>query len=357
MEPGFDILGAAHPKFPLKMVLRQIPKTAPLGFFWFEFGDARAAFKQMIKAGFTVFRIQIWWGGSAHAIVTEKKLREGLKQINKVLNGLKNPAITLYISHSCEHNSTKTAEVQKRMAIIREMCPNAIPVNNPWRGVKLSGELNESHGSAPGAVDLASTDGTNIYDIDAKAWVEKYGNRKHPCFLWGARFNLREISKPGQNPPAIKNRKAIPDKPYVNSIVRLASPYGTAPSLSESVAFRSPNIWKTHAEDTQEPNENTPDNARENRPTLIIKPNVPSVDILASNGKSIGKLVRYGKGGDFKGGLTRYYSGMPGGVKLYGFQIGNKAKKLTGSEFVWFKAGNKIYGPVNPAFRAGVFRD
>jgi hypothetical protein len=246
--------------------------------------------------------------------------------------------------------------VQERLNLVDTILPYAVTVNNPWegRGASVMHYLHEYHGGSPGRCDLVSTDGTNVYDIDAKSYVEKHGNREHPCFLWGYRFNLREITDPGQKPPPIPKRTAAPSPEYFKSILRLCEPMGQPPKPSfECRPFGQGEIYKTHAEDDQEENESTPDERRENRPVLIVRPNVPVVDILCCRGERIGTLPRFG---DFPGGLTRYYAGSPGGIGLYGYQIGDKAKTISGSEFVWFRAGKKIIGPVNPAFRAGVFR-
>lgn len=54
--------------------------------------------------------------------------------------------------------------------------------------------------------------------------------------------------------------------------------------------------------------------------------------------------------------LSRYYSGLPGAIGLYGYEIADKALKLSGSAFVWIKQGNNYYGPVHPSFRQGYFQ-
>ena len=358
IEPGYDLLGAAHPLFPVDKLLREIPKTAPIGFFWNAFGDSKPCFKKWIAHGNRIFRPQMWWS-DAHATVPMNVLEVVLEELKAFLARYGKPDMVVYVSPSCEHEEKKISAMKQRLELVERIVPNCIPVNNPikGKGVLVPGYLTELHGGSPGWCDLTSTDGTNIYDIDAASWVKKYGNKEHPAFMHGYRFNLREIPDPGQKPPAIKNRKAAPDVRYFRSIKRLAYPVGDAPRpIFSSTNFTKPSIYKTHAEDDQELSESTPDELRENRPVLIIKPNAPTVDILTHTGAVIGKLSRYKKGGDFTGGLTRYYSGLPGGIGLYGYEIGDKAKKLSGHEFVWFRAGRTILGPVHPAFRAGVYR-
>lgn len=353
MRPGYDLLGMAHPLFPFKRILEQIPKDAPIGWFWNTFGPSKDLLKYMLDSGYTIFRPQMWWSNS-HAIVPLNVLEVTLKELREVTDG-KN--IRLYVSPSCEHAEKDSREVKARIDLVRKIIPSAIPVNNPWTGAVLKGVLTERHGGEPGRCELASCDGTNCYDLNAAKWIREYGNREHPCFLWGYRFNLREITDPGQKPPPIKDRKAAPNVQYFNSIKRLAEDKGLPPKPDfKAEKFRKPNIYKTHAEDDQEFSEDEPDEARENRPVLIIKSSAPAVDILDKNRTVLGRFPRYGSIGSFQGGLTRYYSAVRGGLGLYGFEIGNLASSKSGSEFVWFRAGKSIYGPVHPAFRAGVFR-
>ena len=353
MRPGFDLLGIAHPRFPFGDILRSTPKESPIGFFWDTFGDVRPRFRKMMAAGFHIFRVQIYWADN-HTIVPLDKLRESLRELYEITHT--EEQIKLYVSPSCEHAEKDVRAVKLRLGLVKELCPNAIPVNNPWKGngADVAGYLHEYHGSNPGKCDIASTDGTSIYDIDAAKWVSAYGNKEHPCFLWGARYNLREVGDRGQQAPPIPKRTAAPSVGYHRSILRLALPKGTAPDPDfDTVTLGRSELWKTHAEDDQEQQETTPDERRENRPVLIIAADVSAVDILNCKGEVIGKLPRYG---DFPGGLTRYYSGVSGGIGLYGYEIGKKAKNTGGSEYVGFRAGEKVIWPVHPAFRAGVYR-
>lgn len=354
MRAGIDALGLGHPLFPLQKLFKDLDRSTPVGFFWSTFGDSREKLNWMIAEGFTTFRIQVYWSDS-HTIVPMNILRTELEEIRNATAPHKD-RIKLYVSPSCEHAEKNGDEVKRRLDLTKELLPYAKVVNNPWKnmGAHVPGYLIEYHGKSAGVCDLASTDGENCYDMDIVSWVKKHCNREHPAFLWGSRFNLREIGDPGQKPPPIKNRRAAPSLQYLRGIVRLGEPYGTPPEPKfECKPFREPNLWKQFSEDDQEPNENDPDELRENRPVLIIRPNVPTVSIIDCNGAPVGKLQRYG---DFPGGLTRYYAGTNNSIGLYGFQIGKEAKQQSGSEFVWFRAGSNIVGPVNPSFRAGSFR-
>lgn len=357
MKPGLDLLGLSHPRFPFDKIITEVPIDTPIGWFWLQFGDSKPHFKDMLEKGFKIFRPQMYWSDD-HKIVPMSALKEALHDLYLIIKDV--PGITVYVSPSCEHAESSVSEVKARLDLVADLAKTVkgrvIPVNNPQkgRGAVVPGYLTELHGSDPGKCNLASTDGDNIYDIDAAQWVTTYGNRVHPAFIWGARFNLREISDPGQKPPPIKDRKAAPSVQYFRSVLRLLYPKGEAPAPSfQAQVFRAPNIYKTHAEDDQEPDENTRDELRENRPVLIMRPRLTSIDVLASNGQVICKFPYYGT---YPGNLHRYYSGIVGGPGLYGYEIGRRAAEKSGSEFVWFKAGAKIFGPVHPAFRQGTYR-
>lgn len=350
MRPGYDILGAAHRLFPVEAILNEIPLDAPIGWFWDTFGPSANIFERMLSQGRTVFRVQCHWS-DGHKIVPLGTLEKVLKEIDAVAKGRE---IQLYASPSCEHAESDKGEVRTRLEMVKRILPYATPVNNPQpgKGAVVPGYLTEFHGGSPGKCDLASTDGDNIYDINAQKWLTAYGNKTHPCFLWGRRFNLREIEKPGQKPPPIPARKAAPSLKYFLSIKRLASPAGVpGPTKLDVRPFIG--TYKSHAEDTQEADEKTPDHPRENKPVLITKGHGGKAEILTSNGRVIGNFVW---GGYMPDGMVRYYAGGAGGVGLYGYEIGEKAKRLSGSEFVYFRIDGVVRGPVHPAFRQGTFR-
>jgi len=93
---------------------------------------------------------------------------------------------------------------------------------------------------------------------------------------------------------------------------------------------------------------------RENRPIFISKTKDKSCEIIMMNGQRLGHLIYYGT---FGNNLYRYYAGSPGGIRLYGHEIGLRAKKLSGSELIYLKFGTRKYGPICPAFRTGYFQN
>lgn len=340
---GIDALGLAHGKFNVKVITSTVPKDWAIGAFDHPFGSVSEKIKKLIKAGYTTFRIQAWWSNQHHIapIAHTKKQARKWQAI-----AAKNPHCKFYLSHSCEYYELSKTEVQKRVNIIKQYAPSCIPVNSVFRGATTPDAITEHHGDVRVAEgDIVSTDGINHYDIDADAY--RRGNQKAAIqFIWGYRCNLREISDPGQKVPAPKDRTAAPDKKYMASLVRLGFPKGI-----QGADIHKPDLYKTHSEDDQEENPVEPDERRELRPCLISKVKASHADIIASNGEVIGKLARYP---DNKS--NRYYSGLPGGIGLYGYEIGEKAMKVSGSEIVSLRVGKTVYKNINPAFREGYFR-
>ena len=352
---GQDYLGLAHPSFPVKQATELTPAGTAIGAFDDPFGDVIPALRTMLASGkFPAVRIHAHWD-NGHKIVPLKKLKAKLPRYEKLAKDF--PTVKVYVSHSCEYKESKVTEVQKRVDLVRKLCPSCIPVNACWTGATIPGVITETHGTKAKAKagDLVSTDGDNIFDIDAEAWVTKNA-RAEIIFLWGARYNLREAAKPDQKVPDPKNRNAAPSGRYIQACIRLGSPKGTAPQptfTGKITPVKDPILWKTFAEDDQEPNPADPDDPRENRPVFICPSKAKSLDVVTFDGKSIGKIML---GGGFPPNLSRYYSGGPGGIGGYGAEIAQKALKSSGSEFVWLKDGKTFFGPVNPAFRQGYFR-
>ena len=221
-------------------------------------------------------------------------------------------------------------------------------VNSVYKGATIPGIITERHGDVNvGPGQIVNTDGTNHYDIDSQRWLD---NNQDALMIvvWGYRQNLREIPDPGQPVPKPKDRTAAPSIEYNRSLTRLLFPKGCV-----NTDIKKPEFYKSHAEDDQEENPSTPDDPRENRPCFASKHKADKAILIAANGKQIGVFKRFGTPIN---GCWRYYSGTPGGVRLYGYEIAEKALKLSGSEIISIKVGSKVYKNINPAFREGYFR-
>lgn len=346
MKRGFDALGLAHSKYPVKNVIQAVPRDWVIGTFDHPFGDVAPKVKKLIQAGYKTFRIQLWWSNQ-HVIAPIPHTEKQAKKWEKIAKA--NPDCIFYLSHSCEYNESNKQKVIERVQALKKHAPSCVPVDSIFRGVTSGLAIVEHHGDVkvkPG--EIISTDGTNHYDIDSEKW--RTDNEKALIqFVWGLLQNLREIPDPGQNPPPPLARNAVPSVPYNKSLVRLLLPKGVPhPNISK------PEFYKTHAEDDQEQDPNEPNEKRENRPILGVKTKAPKAEIIANNGQVIGHLERYDP--PMAGGIYRYYSGHKDGIGLYGHEIGEKALKVSGSEIVSFKVGKKIYSGFSPAFREGFYR-
>lgn len=344
---GHDLLGLGHKLFPYKHCIKIIPEGTAIGAFVDDtFGTAWPQIKKMAASGkFPAFRLQAHWDNN-HVIVPVPKLTNIARKAERL--AILFPHITWYLSHSTEHNGN-LEEVKKRMSLIETVAPHTIPVNNPWNGATIKGYINEKHHSHSWDYStkyMHSWDGANCYDGNVDKWHKDHAGAEIR-FLWGLRYNLREVTKEGQSYPPPKERKAIPSKEYIKALVRLQKGPGLPPqAFPRAIPVKSPLLYKTFSED--HPHKEDP---WENMPVLIIPENSSKVDVIDCKKKVVTQL---GNGGDYPGGMWRYYSGINGGF-LWGYQIAAKALKQSGSEFVWFKVNGKIYGPVNPAFRQGTF--
>lgn len=345
-----DVLGFGHKRWKPATVLQAVPADKGLGVFYDTFGDVMPKLRTLFSQRcYPFIRIHMHWDNN-HRLIPLRKLNTALPRVENFAKEF--PCTKVYVSHSCEYNDKNSAEIKKRVDQIRALAPSTTPVNAVWRGPTPGGAVIEHHGNITvNAGEIVSTDGISSYDINAEA----YNVRNHAALYrghWGLRFNLREIPDPGQTVPGPKERTAVPSVQYIRSVVRLGEPKGIAPQpefTSPVIALKAPNLYKTHAEDMQGVAD-----LRENRPVLIIVPKASKVAIITKTGEQIGVLTY---GGTFGSNQHRYYAGGKGAVGLYGYEIGEKARARSGSEFVWFKVGKKIFGPVNPAFRWPTFRN
>ena len=347
---GLDLLGLGSRHWPVKDSIHMTPDGFAIGCFLNTFGNAIPNLKKHLDSGkFPAVRIHAHWSNS-HAIIPKNDLKKAAVIVNKLARQY--PAVKVYLSHSCEYDEPSREKVKERVDIIRQLAPDCIPVNSVMRGATMPDVITEHHGASVKAKrdEIVSTDGINIYDIDAEKWVRENG-QAIIAFLWGLRFNLRENTKPGQTVIPPKLRQAAPSKEYLKAVIRLANHPGIAPQLDfpgQVRPIRQPDLFKPFAEDSQGQSD-----MRENRPVFIVKSPEREIHILTKDAAVIGRLIY---GGSFGDNQSRFYAGLPGGIRLYGAGIDEKAKRLSGSEFVWLKSGRIVYGPVNPAFRAGFFR-
>ncbi len=339
-----DICGLAHPKYPIDDVPKLVPKQYALGAIDGAFGELIPRLSFLVKRGFRFFRPHAWWS-DAHEIVPLDVLRQRAVEYERFAY---NSKCKVWLSHSCEHWCDDLDHIKKCIQIIAELAPSCIPVNCfDRKGLFYPGVINENHDPFQILRGKYSktTDGINSHDIDFGLYKRTH-TRAELVGVWGERFNGRE--DPGGEFVPRPERVAWPSPQYMCSELRLLEPKGKAPpKVPGMISINAPYLYKSHSED------DLGQNLRDNKPVLIVPGNSGPMEIITCNRKVIGELKW---GGPFEDGLQRYYSGVPGAINLYGYEIGQKAKKISGSEFVGFRQDKERFGWVNPAFRAGYFR-
>lgn len=351
---GLDYLAFAHKNFPWKKSIALLPPGWALGVFDDPFGPVVNRVRNaLLQKEIPIVRIHAHYATktSGKTLIPLDKLKKKLPKYEELAQEFKGRS-RIYVSHSCEYESSDGSAIQQRVNLIRDLAPSCVPVNSVFRGATAPDVITERHGKDAKAKqgEIISADGDNLYDLDVKKWIAD-NSKSLITFLWGYRFNMREINDPEQTIPGPKDRKATPSPTYTKSIIKLADNIGEPPVVLSAKPLPKGSIYKTHAEDEQDINGT--EKPRENRPVLILPFHSQAVKILTVNGILLGKLIRSGP--DLNG-MGRYYSGLPGGINLYGVEIAEFAKKKSNSEFICFRCGDKVYGPIHPAFRAGAFR-
>lgn len=345
----YDVLGAGHKDWKVEEIIRTFPKGSALGALDNEFGPMMPKWRKIADSRkFPIIRPHLWWS-NGHKIISLKDCKAWAKGYQDLAERYQDH-LTVFLSHSCEHNEANRKAVQDRMEILQEVAPLCQHVNCVWRGARING-LNEKHGYDVRGYDLVSTDGLDIVDLFAEEWIQRHVAAKL-IGLWTKRFNLREQYKPGEEPrlPAPKDRFAVPSVKLCRSVIRVASPKGSQDNTLGGKPIKDPDIYKTHSEDFPRKKPTDTEEARENRPVLIVKDKSDSAEVLDVQGNRLGRFIY---GGSYGTNQHRYYAGGRGGIVLYGYEIGEKARRKTGSEFIYLKVGKSLYGPLHPAFRLG----
>jgi hypothetical protein len=350
---GFDTLFLGHKLWPIQLTINQIPAGYALGFFDYiknsPIGDPIPNFKKLLaaknsegKRKYPAYRVQMQYDTS-HKLIDLSRLRERLPLYEKIAK--ENTDVIIYISHTCEYKSNNADEINKRVALIKSLAPSCIPVNSVWQGATPGSTLKETHilDGKKGKNWLVSTDGVGAAQINMTEFHTNYADTVIR-FLWAARFNFRDAETPTPEPV---DRTAIPTKELFQAVVRLAEGITVkAPTPTfkgRVVAIKEPLLWKAWCEDFH-----GADN-RKLKPMFACPSSTQLLSIVTYTGKEVCKIKKYGNLGSMK----RYYTGLVN--SLWGYEIGEKAERMSGSEWVWVRDGNTYYGPINPAFRRGYF--
>ncbi len=344
---GHDALGLGSPYFSVSNLLKAIPNHSIIGFFdstWKNnFGDPYAKAKKLATSGKVVaIRVQLYWSYQ-HVIVPLRTLRAALPRWEQFQKDY--PHVRVYLSPSCEYQFatgqskvTKT-DVQYRVDLIRKLAPSCAVVLNPLGDAAVVPRcIIERHmdSGKTGVGNIISTDGDNAFDCDFAKLVTD-NPQAGAIMVWGMRYNLAQ-----QGTEAMPDKRtAGPSFEYIKGLQALFSPCVRG-------KLRKPQLYKTFAEDKDGNNDK-----RANRPLFIIKEKVKFIQILDSNDKVLGKFPYYDT---YLDQGHRYYSGSPGGMGLYAWQIAELAVKNTGSDIIKIKAGNTVYVVGSGCFRTPYYQ-
>lgn len=307
------------------------------------FGDPRKNLNKLCaRRNIAAVEVQLVYSKS-HALIGIPYLKSRLPIWKKWQAN--HPGIALYISHTTEHYCKDKAKLMERMKLINSS--GFIPVNNPepGEGAVLVGLVNETHKPRRMGKDyIASMDGFDTLGKgDTLNWVTKHKGAILD-FAWSPLCNLND-GKQGNKP--CSQRTAAPSQKHLEMLLHISECPVAAPipTAFHAMPLKRPWLWKPVRETTGD--------TRDNKPCLIAPIKVDRFEICTFEGDPIGELPYYDT--YLKQGW-RYYSGVPGGINLWGYEIAERAKQVSGSPWVFLRAAGKYYGPVEPAFRFGYFR-
>lgn len=270
-----------------------------------------------------------------------------VKEFDRMVNfKSKYPWVECYFSPMCERDN-KSPEYDTLLRRFSENRFGITIVNSVSKGPFWidSTIINELHGDKrkPSWGRWAySTDGKQAWDQNIVELRKSPGSASLQYFAyWVSMFNGKWNDKgPGEKGADTTKRnlrKAWPYKEVFPALSALAeSPSG--------VRLSSRHIWKTHAD--QHGPERQP---REGKPVFITTADGPSCKVKTLlGGKEVTELRRD----------RVYVDGRPKyRANEFGYQIAEKARKLSGSPMVVLVVSGKEVGVVHPAFRAGTWRD
>lgn len=322
-QEGHDFLALGNPNFSVQAAISAIRPGAAIGVFddaWpGSFGNPEPKLRKLLATGkVATLRVQIYWSYS-HDPAPLKVVKKALPKWIKLQRDF--PNVKVLISPSCEYRSSTpkslvTAWVQAIKAAGLE------PVLSPMPGAPVvPGVLVEHHGDKVKGAQAVSLDGQSFADADTGRLLA--ANPKAKYFLaWLLSYNC---SASGNNPPP-SQRKDCPTEKDIRAADALFAPkvYGN---------LKPPQLYKVMSE--AHVNGTDP---REKRPLLILKEKAPFAEILDSNGAAFLKFPYYST---YLDQGHRYYSGS--GLRLYGYEIAELARKRTGSSVVKVKVNKNVY--------------
>jgi len=324
---GLDLLGAARYK---KTALQNQPRAWGFGIFAEVdgFGKAYDLIKQVDSFGLPFIRVQMMWKDDHRFSQGDVKIVEArARQLANL--GLKTK---LYVSPCCE-NELNAAQFQPFADVVAKHLPNAEIVNSPnkGKGHVSSKYINEYHHEKPRGGRFAfSYDGANCVDSNVEADKAAYANAEYFMF-WNSQCNGRRNLE-DKTPRA--RRTFWPTAKQIDSWIFLHRAKGTVKPPK--------GIMKSHGDQ-----HTNPPSGKDQKPVYIFPERLKEVVLKAQNGQVV-DTARYF--GPFQGGGFRYY------FSQWGFELAQKATRISGTPVCKLFKDKKEVGTINPAFREGVWR-
>jgi hypothetical protein len=361
---GLDFLGLGSPHWPCDQSIATFPKGWALGLLDNTFGDPTACLEKFLKSGKVgAVRVHLINGPchrnkrcEAHDKASPTDFNEIAKRTKKYVAIFdRYKKVRCYISPVLEHDIKDPIDARRALETVKINAPNCGVVNSTVSGARFNDAwiIDERHGENPDVRNngIISTDGDDIVNMDVPVYLAKYKTVKINYF-WAPRYNLLQACKQNNKPVFIPptKRKALPSTEYLEGVIRLAKKEKCPAPIFQATPIIKPSLYKPYAEDSGCSGGNPP---RNNKP-LFIGPNKgQDVRIITAKNQELGKFTYYGP----YDRSHRYYSGNGGGIGLYGYQIGDRAKAVSGSSCIWLRdSKGKNWSVGDPAHREGFYK-
>lgn len=334
---GIDYLAGA--KYP-QIVIDEHPTGWAAGIFANTFGDYQKVIVPLLATGGRCPRVRIhavWddnhlYRPQTHRPIIRKEIRRAQELKARF------PEVEIQFSPFCELR--QGGPMSEIIAFCQQVGHDGLVlVASSLDGQQVTGALTEYHREYSGPVRQSrfnfSWDGTTAFDDDVEMVGRKYRDAD-TMFLWSCHLNLKR--KDAEKTPR-PQRTYRPLGKHIDALVALHRPSG-------KISFPKNWILKPVAEDSGD--------SKSNHVVILAPINVPQMKMrdVAGN-QAVGTLKNYGRYKDLINGRSywRYYSDD------WGYLIAEKALRISGDRRVVLMAEGKQIGIVNPAFRAGIFRD
>jgi hypothetical protein len=348
MNFGVDFLGGARYQ---RTCIDNQPRSFGFGVFAEVegFGKAYDLIDKIASLGVPFIRAHLIWKDKHDFNASD--LPACKARMAKLLPIIKKyPSVKWYVSPVCEHR-LKEKEWLKFADIVASMAGGLVSlINSPENGKGFVSReyINEYHHEKKpraGGKFAFSFDGANAVDSDVESLKAAYQGSEY-FMLWNCQCNGRRTLD-DKTPRAA--RKFWPVPKQIDSWVFLTRYRG-------DVRYPSRFIGKSHSDQHK-----VPPSDKDQKPVHISPMDIDPdrLYLKANNGQTIATSTKkkpYNKknpdGSIGKQIGWRYYFDSD-----WGFELSQKAMRIHASPVCNFFGDNKKLGTVNPAYRAGVFRD